>query len=501
MRKVINLLLLVALIATSSIKCEEAEDDYDAVTEVEGVEKDAGVIEFTHFCKFDQLPMLNHSTINDEDYCDCDVISSPVIGRPIVKIDCEMSDHVTNLTNIVFKAEKLPINTVTLILSYQHFSEVPVFIGEHLKHLDMSNNLITIIKNENFIHVTFLEHLDLSDNSISTIEPSAFEKLELLHYLDLSSNRIAALPVAVFSPLTTLETLKLSSNEGLGRDVFNSTRASIYQHFGVTPMLNSLIMSHCKLTTLNLRQGVGLKRINLSFNNITDFSTIQLPNDVVSLELSGNPIVRFADTSLPPLSSLEELILKDLPYLTEVGESSLYGFPRLQHLTFEGSANLSHIKGHAFHGNSTNIEGTDIQLKILNLRGCYLRSLDISLLPIINQLDEFHLDGNPFNCNCDAKWLKYLKMETSLQCHKPETLHGKLLSEIPDKRLKCENFFMSKLVNTIILLFLLVACSLAIWFFLRRLNPTRKNKFQKVGPESPYQRVTIEPNRAEYSLY
>jgi hypothetical protein len=48
----------------------------------------------------------------------------------------------------------------------------------------------------------------------------------------------------------------------------------------------------------------------------------------------------------------------------------------------------------------------------------------------------------------------------------------------------------------------LVGCGLTIWCFFRQLSPkNRRKQFQKVGPESPYQRVTIEPNRAEYSLY
>lgn len=496
MRVLINFLLLFLIIAV--INCDNAEEDYDAANEEE-----AGVIPFTHFCKF-EIPMVNHSTTDDEDFCDCDVVSSPVIGRPTVKINCEMSNHVTNLTNKVFQAQKLPFNTVTLILSYQHFQAVPEFVGDHLKHLDMSNNLITSIKDENFIHITSLEHLDLSYNSISEIQLNAFQQLQLLHYLDLSSNRIVQLPLNVFTPLSTLETLKLSSNEELGknmvRDVFNSSTASIYQLFGITTKLNSLVMTHCELTEVNLREGTDLKRINLSFNNITDFSTIELPDNVESLELSGNPILQFTPASLPSLLLLEELILEDLPFLTEVSDFSLYGFPKLHHLTFEGSRNLSHIKGSAFHENSSD-GSIDTQLKIFNLRGCNLQSLHISLEPIINQLAEFHIDGNPFDCNCDMKWVKYIGIETNLLCHRPETLNGKLLREIPDKRLKCENFFMNKLINTMILLFLLMACSLAIWFFLRRLNPTRRNKFQKVGPESPYQRVTIEPNRAEYSLY
>jgi Leucine-rich repeat (LRR) protein len=349
--------------------------------------------------------------------------------------------------------------------------------------------------------------LDLSYNSISNIEAEAFSQLQLLHYLDLSSNQLVVLPANVFAPLITLETLKLSSNVGfgkiMGRDVVNSTLTSLYLHLSVTPKLKNLDMERCELHQLNLRQGTGLKSINLSFNNITDFSTIQLPDGVESLKLSGNPIRYFVAKSLPHLNELRELILQDLPNLGAVDEYSLYGFPKLNHLTFEGSKNLSTLHAHAFGMNVVDDE-IDLSLKILNLRGCHLRTLDSSLETVLDKLDEFHLDGNPFNCDCHIKWIKYLNVETNLRCYKPQAHLNKLLSEVPDKKLKCENMFMKKLLNTMILLFLLIACSLAIWFFLRRLNPSRRNKLQKVSPDSPYSpyhRVTIDPNRAEYSMY
>jgi hypothetical protein len=171
-------------------------------------------------------------------------------------------------------------------------------------------------------------------------------------------------------------------------------------------------------------------------------------------------------------------------------------------LTFEASRNLSQIHPHAFGVNVVEDENFDVNLRVLSFRGCNLRYLDGALEPIFNQLEELHLEGNPLNCNCNMKWIKHLDIESNARCHKPEVFRDKLLSsEVPEKKMKCENLFMRKFINTMILMLLLVSISLAIWFFLSRLNPSRKNKLQKVGPESPYKRVTIEPNRAEYSLY
>jgi hypothetical protein len=217
---------------------------------------------FKHLCSFESDDVV----VNDEDFCNCDIVSSPVIGRPTVKIDCTLSDRVANLTNEIFMAQNLPVNTVSLILSYQQFTEVPEFDGS-LLDLDLSNNQIKIIKNLNFIHVKSLERLDLSSNEISEIEPNAFSLLSLLHYLDLSSNQLVVVPANVFAPLVTLETIKLSNNEGFGRlmgkDVVNSSLTEIYLQLGVTPHLKNLEMERCNLTRINLQHGVGLMSLNL----------------------------------------------------------------------------------------------------------------------------------------------------------------------------------------------------------------------------------------------
>lgn len=195
--------------------------------------------------------------------------------------------------------------------------------------------------------------------------------------------------------------------------------------------------------------------------------------------------------------------MEDMPFLSDVGEYSLFGLPKLQKLSFEGSKNLSSFNHFAF-GVNVVVNETDLELKVLNLRGCNLHTLNSSLLSIFEGLEELNLEGNPFNCDCEMHWVKKLSVETDLECYRPKEFQGKLLSAIDENDMNCTKMrvFMKKIVNSLILLVLLVACSLAIWFFFRQLNPkSRRKQFQKVGPESPYQRVTIEPNRAEYAMY
>lgn len=195
--------------------------------------------------------------------------------------------------------------------------------------------------------------------------------------------------------------------------------------------------------------------------------------------------------------------MEDMPVLGDIGKYSLFGLPKLRVLSLEGSKNLSSFNHFAFGVNVVANE-TDLELKILNLRGCNLRSLNATLVPVFVGLEEILLDGNPFDCDCNVDWLRYFPKETNLECNRPKELQGKLLKEINESELNCtkSSQFIKKLINSLILLVLLIACSLAIWFFFRQLNPkSRRKQFQKVGPESPYQRVTIEPNRAEYAMY
>jgi Leucine-rich repeat (LRR) protein len=454
---------------------------------------------FDHLCNFEK-PMIN----DGDEFCNCDVVKSPMVGKPAVKIDCMLSDGVTNLTIETFKAEKLPTYTISLILSFQSFEEIPQFVGDSLIELDMSNNRIKVIKDSNFVTVNKLEVLDLSYNLIFGIENNAFAQLTRLQQLDLSNNRLVnSFPTLTFAPLQALNVLKLSGNEGFGRvqgkDKPNSSLIDLYLQLGLRKALKTLEIERCNLTRINLVAGTGLESLNLGFNSFTNFSLISIPSQIKKLELSGNPFEEFTAHSLSHFYLLEELFMEDLPFLGEVCEYSLFGMPKLRHISFEGSKNLSHFDEFAF-GKNVVANETDLELKVLNLRGCNLRTLNESMSMVFDGLKELHLEGNPFNCDCKMQFVKDLEMETGAICYRPDEHKNKLLSEVEELKCPFMSSFVRKIVNSLILVILLIACSLAIWCFLKQLNPKHRKK-HSIGPQSPYHRVTIEPNRAEYSLY
>jgi Leucine-rich repeat (LRR) protein len=223
---------------------------------------------FKHFCDdigIDSSP----SELNvdgDEYFCECEMIASPLVGKPTIKIDCTFNDRIANLTNKFFGAENLPPNTASLVLSFQLFTELPQLIGD-LKHLDMSNNRIGIVKDSDFLHVKTLEGLHLNDNEIKVIEARAFAPLTRLRHLDLSTNQLVVVPANVFAPLIRLDTLLLSGNEGFGRlkgkNATNSSLTLLYPQLGVTRNLIHLEIARCNLTSINLAHGDGLEFLNL----------------------------------------------------------------------------------------------------------------------------------------------------------------------------------------------------------------------------------------------
>ncbi|XP_050408757.1 toll-like receptor 4 [Patella vulgata] len=98
-------------------------------------------------------------------------------------------------TGILRVPDKLPVNTTTL---------------------DLTFNNITILYNNNFLHLVNLRYLDVSFNPIHTLQSSSFNGLSSLlilefngHVLDYSET---SMPVNVFKPLQSLTNLSMRSD-------------------------------------------------------------------------------------------------------------------------------------------------------------------------------------------------------------------------------------------------------------------------------------------------
>ena len=299
----------------------------------------------------------------------------------------------------------------------------------------------------------------------------------------------------------------MSFNYNLGTsfsiDISNTSQTDIYMHYGLTPKVAVLAMEWCNISHINLENGVSLEEVYLGFNNITQLSSLLFPRSIKKLDLSGNSMIVLTAKCLPHLNSLQELVMEDMPHLSFLEEYSLFDLPKLRILNFQGSKNLTFIHPHVFGRNAVS-NTTDMYLEKVFLRGCNIKTLNSSLAIPFDRVKEFSLDGNPFICDCEAQWIKKMEIETDLRCSKPLALNGELLSDVDYESLECDEkvFWMSKLFSSIVILILLILLGYGLYLIVVKMRPNnRSRKATKVGSNSPYSPVTIQPNRAESAYY
>jgi hypothetical protein len=427
---------------------------------------------------------------NSKSSCDCEMKNAPPWGLPVIVINCQAK----GIKNTNFQAEILPHSTVSLDVSWNEFEFVPDFASDKLRNLDISHNVIVTLDDNNFSKISNVVELDLSYNRIEIISVNAFSGLSSLRKLDLSRNFVTHLHSHLFSPLPGLEHLLLSENNL--NDAISQGEDTFFIKYGITPKLKILEMEFCNLTLIDISTGVSLEEVYIGHNNFVAVPNI--PRGVEVLDLSENPIKVLSAKFIPHLYHLRVLRMEDMPLLTSIEEFAFYGFPRLEELNFQGSKSLSFFHPYAFGKNVVENE-TDIVLEKLILRGTNLKSLNETLLLVFNNLHELDLGGNPFVCNCGAAWLKKIEIETNARCDKPKNLKGQLLSEIGDTNLNCLPYssWTSKILNGLLVFGLLILSAGVVWLIVMGVSPSRRATLQKVGAQSPYARITIEPNRAE----
>ena len=164
-----------------------------------------------------------------------------------------------------------------------------------LSYLDLSFNKIEKI--QNLFFVSHLHSLNLSNNNIKRLEN--LEGCDSLRQLNVSDNKITS--IYLRSPLTRLVSLDMSGNP------LQNLRSISY-----FTSLSTLIIDRCKLTNpteirslLNLRTFSATKNqitnfppifmallsyADFSFNKLTSLSSFTAFQNLVTLDVSGNPI-------------------------------------------------------------------------------------------------------------------------------------------------------------------------------------------------------------------
>jgi len=209
----------------------------------------------------------------------------------------QSSDLLPTLTEIVFSWNRLTSippavldlpHLTTLDVSYNKLTSIDDCLWPpSLTDLDVSNNDITSIHKELSNSLT---SFNANYNNISSIEDAVFPSS--LSHLWLSHNRLTKVPSDLPHSLTFLS---------IGNNLLTSTPPSVSE---LPPFLTDLYLGHNALTSIPLAVShlSQLDYLGVSYNNITSFDNIVLPNSLVLLRVDGNML-----TSIPDLTYLPNI--------------------------------------------------------------------------------------------------------------------------------------------------------------------------------------------------
>uniref|UniRef100_A0A1Y1KHC6 LRRNT domain-containing protein n=1 Tax=Photinus pyralis TaxID=7054 RepID=A0A1Y1KHC6_PHOPY len=200
--------------------------------------------------------------------------------------------------------------------------------GNQIKHLDLHNSQITVLKPRAFIGLIFLETLNINSNLIAVIPPETFQGVTKIRTIDASNNVIKSLAAKAFVGLSNLISLNLCDNKigYIDTDAFSGLDSlrvlelcnnAIYD-------LHHIFTAPSKLWYLNVARNQITDVIETDFRYLNNLVVLRMPSNSLksirrhaflpllnlqTLNLSSNPIEAIETGGFRGLSSLEEFDL------------------------------------------------------------------------------------------------------------------------------------------------------------------------------------------------
>ena len=217
--------------------------------------------------------------------------------------------------------------TIALDLSQRNLVDIPPDISPEGTTLDLSGNMLTIIKAGAFSRLTNLTELRLVKNLIHTVEPGAFDGLLRLEFLHLGENKLEFIPDFSLLPMIKFLTLGLNPLHSMDLKNEENLREAVYleelniqwtwrNYFPPFPYLQnmkrlSLVGNHMRNTPLLLFQRMpNLEKIWMNYNKLSSIPISQdFTGNITSLWFAHNRIYH-----IPDLSSFPSLRQIDLSY-------------------------------------------------------------------------------------------------------------------------------------------------------------------------------------------
>lgn len=238
-----------------------------------------------------------------------------------------------------------------------------------LKTLDLGENHIDLITNETFRNLNQIYGLRLTENNIGNISKGVFDKMTALKILNLSRNKIQKVAAGAFDANVNLQAIRLDGNY----------LTDIQELFAKLPSLVWLNISDNQLKWFDYALiPTGLQWLDIHSNQIEELGNyfeIESTLTLSTFDASANKLTEITGSAIP--NSVEVLFLND----------NLIS--KVQSYTFFKKPNLTRVD---LFGN-----------KITSLDP---NSLRISAVPPDKPLPEFHIGGNPYQCDCTMEWLQ-----------------------------------------------------------------------------------------------
>ncbi|XP_032826243.2 toll-like receptor 4 [Petromyzon marinus] len=196
--------------------------------------------------------------------------------------------------------------------------------------LNLSNNALTVIRNNSFIRLGSLIHLRMDINHIYVIEAGAFNGLSQLQHLNLSFNNISRLIPGAFNGLVDLKQLIIDNNRleptlemfkplknviqlsltNNGLSNFSQVVEAIYE----LPLLQSLNLESNRLTKIIVGKDLRLQEtVELMFLSNNSIESLSLERDflnhITSLDLFNSSLTNVSELAGLNMSSLLQLRL------------------------------------------------------------------------------------------------------------------------------------------------------------------------------------------------
>ncbi|XP_070566976.1 toll-like receptor 2 [Ptychodera flava] len=301
----------------------------------------------------------------------------------------------------------------------------------NLQTLDLSDNKLGVIPNNTFSGLSNLISLHLAYNGIHSIFTTSFSGLTNLLLLTLGTNKLSILPNGVFDDLVSLRVLDLNDNSLTCTDTryfhplvniqtimiddldFSDCTRTSFVH---TPTLEYLSIRMSNISDHLLKElrfpNNRLRHVDLSYNKIdaTDSGTLLSLTDVVSLDLSFNPLL--PDSLERLLGDLKDSNIKTL-ILDRLGNENEQ-FSELKPTTFRWlrSTKLEYL--HLSINNLTTLPANVFtglhHLKYLNLFRSKVRTLTPNTFIGLTNLTTLQLSYNYISDITEVKQaLKHLK--------------------------------------------------------------------------------------------